>query len=97
MVDMKSARALLAWAAVQNPGPWVAHSETVAQAAGTIAEACDLDAEYAGALGMLHDIGRYHGPSDMMYILDGYRLMMEHVFHTAAQICITHSFPNAQF
>ena len=29
-------------------------------------------------MGMLHDIGRYHGPSDLMHIVDGYHLLMEH-------------------
>jgi len=56
-----------------------------------------LDADQAYCFGLLHDIGRYKGPSAMMHILDGYNLLMERGYLDAAQICITHSFPTQTF
>ena len=88
---------LLAWAGAQNPGPWTAHSQQAARAAELIAGGCGLDADQAYCFGLLHDIGRYKGPSAMMHILDGYNLLMERGYLDAAQICITHSFPTQTF
>ena len=47
----------------------------------------------AQILGMLHDIGRRCGATDMKHILDGYNYMMEQGFENNARICLTHSFP----
>jgi hypothetical protein len=77
-----------------NPGPWVAHSRHVAQAAQAIA-AChpDLDPQAAYILGCLHDIGRRFGVTGMRHVLDGYHFMQSKGYLDAAGICLTHSFP----
>lgn len=88
------AEELLAEAEKRNPGPWVAHSVNVARAAQLIAERHpELDPENAYVLGLLHDIGRRVGRTGMRHIIDGYVYMADLGFHTAARICLTHSFP----
>ena len=89
----KDAESLLKWANEQNPGPWAAHSETVARAAAEIAVHCGLDVEKAYAMGLLHDIGRYEGVRDLHHVVAGYELMQNKGFHDCAHICLTHSFP----
>jgi HD superfamily phosphohydrolase YqeK len=77
-----------------NPGPWVQHSRYVGEAAALIAAQCDgMDAEKAYVLGLLHDIGRRVGKTNMRHILDGYTYAMENGFEAVGKICITHSFP----
>lgn len=88
------AEALLAEGESLNPGPWVGHSRWVAEAAGRLAAHLPgLDADTAHALGLLHDIGRREGPSDMRHALDGYRYLAGLGYGQAAQICLTHSHP----
>ncbi|MCB9137974.1 MAG: HD domain-containing protein [Caldilineaceae bacterium] len=88
------ARAFLAEAEMLNPGPWVQHSLFVAQAAEAIAEAHpDLDAETGYILGILHDIGRRAGVTNLRHIIDGYTFLHALGFEDAAQISMTHSFP----
>lgn len=97
--SLAEAENLLTHAAALNPGPWVAHSRYVAQAAQAIAAHIPaLDAETAYILGCLHDIGRQVGKTDMRHVLDGYYFLQEQGFTAAARICLTHSFPipNAQ-
>ncbi len=49
-----------------NPGAWISHSKAAALCAKSIAEHCDnLDAETAYSFGLLHDIGRCDGITDM--------------------------------
>jgi hypothetical protein len=77
-----------------NPGPWVSHSVHAANAAKATAKADpDLDADRAYVLGLLHDIGRREGRTDMRHILDGYAFLKSHGYEDAARICLTHSFP----
>ena len=77
-----------------NPGPWVLHNRVAGICAKTIAEHCDdIDSDVAQILGMLHDIGRRYGVTDMKHILDGYNYMMEQGFEHNARICLSHSFP----
>lgn len=87
------AEALLAEGARRNPGPWVDHSHNVALAAQAIAEHISgMNAGAAYILGLLHDIGRQEGWTNMRHVLDGYRFM-DNVGHTdSARICLTHSF-----
>lgn len=88
------AEALLAEGESLNPGPWVGHSRWVAEAAGRLAAHLpEMDADTAFALGLLHDIGRREGPSDMRHALDGYRYLAGLGYGQAAQICLTHSHP----
>lgn len=77
-----------------NPGPWAAHNRVAGTCTRIIAENCDkMDAGAAYVLGMLHDIGRRAGVTDMRHILDGYNFMKEQGFDDSARICLTHSFP----
>lgn len=89
----QEAEGLLQWAAAKNLGPWTAHARTAGRAARTIAAACGMDKERAYALGLLHDIGRYAGVSDMRHIILGHDLMWQQGYKKAALICLTHSFP----
>ena len=77
-----------------NPGPWVQHSIQVARAAELIAAHLPgLDPAQARVFGLLHDIGRRFGVTDMRHVLDGYRFLAERGFAEAGRICLTHSFP----
>ena len=76
-----------------NPGPWTHHSLFVAEAAEKIAAAAGLDSETAYVFGLLHDIGRRAGVSQMRHIIDGYDYLMSRGWQEAAKICLTHSFP----
>lgn len=76
-----------------NPGPWINHSKNVAKAAETIAQLCNLDADKAYILGLLHDIGRRYGPSAVKHTIDGYRYMLSKNWNEVAGICLTHSYP----
>jgi hypothetical protein len=95
--SLAQAERYLAEAAALNPGPWVAHSRTVASAAGAIAERDPrLDPEPAYVLGLLHDIGRRSGGpgvADVRHLLDGYAFLRAEGFEGAARVCLTHSFP----
>jgi hypothetical protein len=78
-----------------NPGPWVAHSRHVAEAARNIATRLPtLDVEAAHVLGLLHDIGRRAGVTGMRHVLDGYTYLVAAGCEDAARISLTHSFPN---
>jgi hypothetical protein len=82
-------------ASVLNPGPWVAHSRHVAEAARSIAARLPaLDVEAAYELGLLHDIGRRAGVTGMRHVLDGYTFLAAAGSEDAARISLTHSFPN---
>ena len=75
-------------AETRNPGPWVAHSIQVGQAAQKIAAAYpELKPESAYILGLLHDIGRREGVTDMRHTLDGYNYLLAEGFPDAARIC----------
>lgn len=88
------AEKLLEKAERYNPGIWIDHSKTVAFCAKVIAEYCDnLDTDTAYILGLLHDIGRREGVTDMKHIIDGYRFMKSLGYDDCARICLTHSFP----
>ena len=88
------AEKLLNGAEQRNPGAWIGHSKTAAFCAKAIAERCDnLNADTAYILGLLHDIGRREGVTDMRHIIDGYRFMTSFGYDECARICLTHSFP----
>jgi hypothetical protein len=74
----------------------VAHSIQVGEAAQRIAAAHpELDPEKAYIFGLLHDIGRREGVSDMRHVLDGYNFLLTEGYPEAARICLTHSYPIA--
>ena len=87
------AKQALREAGQRNPGPWIGHSESVAQNAKLIAQRCGLDAQKAYVMGLLHDIGRREGVSGIKHIFDGYAYMLEMGEKEFARICLTHSFP----
>lgn len=92
---LSQAHALLAEGGQLNPGPWIVHSRYVADAARRIAaRLLELDPEVAFIVGLLHDIGRRAGVTSMRHVLDGYRYLADLGYTDAAQISMTHSFPN---
>jgi hypothetical protein len=92
--SLDDARSIVAEAEGRNPGPWVGHSIWAAKAAQMIAGHCPgLDGETAYILGLLHDIGRRVGVTEMRHIFDGYQFLAGLGYEDAARISITHSFP----
>lgn len=88
------AEKLLNEAKQRNPGAWIGHSKTAALCAKEIAEHCDnIDIDTAYVFGLLHDIGRREGVTDMRHIIDGYHFMTSLGYDECARICLTHSFP----
>jgi HD superfamily phosphohydrolase YqeK len=70
-----AAERLLTAAAQRNPGPWIDHSRYVAQAAAAIARAHpELDEESAYIVGLLHDVGRQEGVTNMRHGFNDYTL-----------------------
>ncbi|GHU22687.1 phosphohydrolase [Spirochaetia bacterium] len=93
LLDKNKAEKLLLWAEKSNPGKWIQHSYHVAKSAEIIANKCSLDNNFAYILGLLHDIGRYEGITNLRHVYAGYNLMNEKGYYDIAKICLTHSFP----
>ncbi|HBM81042.1 MAG: HD domain-containing protein [Clostridiales bacterium] len=90
---LNDAKKLLNEAEKLNPGPWVGHSLYAGKAAELIAQNCpELNSDTALVLGMLHDIGRRFGVTDMRHAIDGYNFCMDKGYTFLAKICMTHSF-----
>ena len=87
------AEQLLVWAYECNPGIWADHSRIVARSAETIAGNCGLDMNRAYVSGLLHDIGRYEGVSELHHVYAGYELLQKKGYGEIAEICLSHSFP----
>ena len=81
-----------------NPGPWVKHSMNTGAAAKYIAEKVPgLDSEKAYICGLLHDIGRRAGITDIpTHVYEGYKYCMEKGWDEVARICMTHSYLRMQ-
>jgi putative nucleotidyltransferase with HDIG domain len=91
--NKEQALALLYEAYEKNPGPWKNHSIVVAECAYAISRQCDgLDEDKSYVIGLLHDIGRREGVTNLAHVIDGYRYLMKLGHDEAARICITHSF-----
>lgn len=89
----EEAERLLAEALPLNPGPWGAHSRTVAECAEKIAARCaELDTEKAYIVGLLHDIGRRYGFTYLAHVYDGWKYLNALGYDEAARVCLTHSF-----
>ena len=74
---------------------WKMHSLYVGQAAGRIARHLSIDnvdADYASAIGYLHDIGRIVNSNN--HVIDGYKYLDKLGYLKEARYCITHSFVN---
>lgn len=69
---------------------WVWHCFYVGRAAGRIAERIGMDADYATALGYIHDIGRKIRHQN--HPIEGYYYMKEKGYDQEAGVCLTHSF-----
>lgn len=93
MISLQQAQRELQQAAAMNPGPWIAHSQSVAENARLIAQRAGMDEQRAYLFGLLHDIGRRAGVTGIRHIFDGYDYMMALGQPEAARICLTHSFP----
>jgi len=73
---------------------WIYHSICVGNAAGKIAEALNLDVEYAKTLGYIHDIGKLVGEFQH-HIMNGYNYLKELGYDEKYyNICLTHSYLN---
>jgi hypothetical protein len=93
--ELGKAEEMLKEAEQLNPGPWVKHSLYVAQGAKLIAANCQgMDSEAAYIVGMLHDIGRRFGVTNMRHSIDGYNYLIKDGYDFAGRICLTHSHPN---
>ena len=81
-----------------NNNHWISHSICVGNAAGVIANALKLDADYAKTLGYIHDIGkRFDHTNDGVFphAIKGYEYIKELGYdENYAGICIKHSFLN---
>ncbi|MDR1587547.1 MAG: HD domain-containing protein [Treponema sp.] len=93
MPNRSEAEKILLWAETKNPGKWIKHSFNVAKTAETIAKKCSLNNNSAYVLGLLHDIGRYEGKTNLRHIYTGYNFMREKGYNEIARVCLTHSFP----
>lgn len=94
MLTLEGAQRQIELASTLNPGPWISHSQSVAENARLIAAKIPhLDADQAFVLGLMHDIGRRFDSTDILHVLDGYRHMMGMGHPDIARICLTHSFP----
>ena len=87
------AEKLLSEANTMNPGAWADHSKIAGQCAEKIALRAGMDEDIAYALGLLHDIGRRYGVTDMRHIYDGYTFLNELGYTDFAHVCLSHSFP----
>lgn len=91
---IECAETLLTDAEKINPGPWIGHSRVAGFCAKVIAEKSEnIDSATAYVLGLLHDIGRKFGVSDMRHTIDGYYFMNKLGYDDSAKICLTHNFP----
>lgn len=92
---LAQAEAYLVEAGQMNPGPWVAHSRHVAEAAARLATHLPgTDPQTAYILGLLHDIGRRVGVRGMIHVLNGYDFLVAEGYPDAGRISLTHSYPD---
>ena len=71
--DRTTSMQLLNEAYELNPGPWKAHSLVTAECAEKIAACCPgMDSEKAFIFGLLHDIGRRFGVTQLAHVINGY-------------------------
>jgi hypothetical protein len=93
--DVKLVKFWLEQGNKKNSGPWIKHSETVANAAKIIAGHIRfLNKEQAYIMGLIHDIGRIVGKTKERHTIDGFIFLKRKGYKDLARICITHCFPN---
>lgn len=78
---------------------YIYHTTGVAEAAAAIAAKCGMNEEKAYVVGLLHDWGKIQDEkaSGQPHFLVGYDKMIAEGWADAAQICLTHSFPEKDF
>jgi hypothetical protein len=90
----ESALSLLEDAELINPGPWKQHSIVVAEICHKIGENIKgVDPDKCYIYGLLHDIGRRKGITNIRHTYDGYSYLKEIGFEETGRFCITHCFP----
>lgn len=95
MLTKKEAEDILKQAEKENSGGWVQHSRNVAHCAELIAmEIAGMDGDKAYVLGLLHDIGRKYGATQLAHVYDGYKFMLSMDEPEVAKVCLTYSFVN---
>lgn len=75
------------------------HTTGVAEAAALIAEKAGLNKDKAYVLGLLHDWGKIKNEREtgVPHFIVGYEEMLQRGWKDVARICLTHSFPEADF
>ena len=78
---------------------WITHSTCIGNAAGKIANALNLDEDYAKTLGYIHDIGKKYGWNSyegvIPHAINGYNYLKSLGYSEQyASVCIKHSFLN---
>ena len=78
---------------------YIFHTTGVAEAASLIAEKAGLNKEKAYVLGLLHDWGKIKSEKEtgIPHFIVGYQEMQKRGWSDVARICLTHSFPEADF
>lgn len=78
---------------------YIFHTTGVAEAAALIAEKAGLDKYKAYVLGLLHDWGKIQNEREtgIPHFFVGYKEMLQRGWGDVARICLTHSFPEADF
>ncbi len=73
---------------------WIIHSICVGNCAGKIAEALNLDVEFAKTLGYIHDIGKSIGENNS-HVIGGYNYLKSLGYDEEyCNICLIHSYLN---
>lgn len=79
---------------IKSDDNWIMHSICVGNSAGKIAEALNLDVDYATTLGYIHDIGKKF-PSNQSHVITGYEYILKLGYGDKyASVCLTHSYLN---
>lgn len=78
----------------QQDDHWINHSICVGNSAAKIAEALNLDVDFAKTLGYIHDIGKKFG-FETSHGLSGYEYILNLGYDKKyADVCLTHSYLN---
>ena len=83
----------------QSAREYIFHTTGIAKAASLIAAKCGLNEKTAYITGLLHDWGKIQKQqvTGKSHFMVGYDKMLSIGFDGVARICLTHSFPDADF
>lgn len=95
----ESLSGVIAIASPKGAREYIFHTTGVAEAASSIASKCGLDEEKAFIVGLLHDWGKIQKQKETgkSHFMVGYEKMIENGWTEAANICLSHSFPDPDF